>query len=59
MGLFAYPHGFTIDSDGNLWASDVNDEATVLGMSAKSATGAIKSVQEQIAKVVPVGPQTA
>jgi DNA-binding beta-propeller fold protein YncE len=36
-GLFAYPHGFTIDGDGNLWASDVNDEATVLGMSAKNA----------------------
>ena len=22
-GLFAYPHGFTIDAKGNLWASDV------------------------------------
>jgi hypothetical protein len=21
-GLFAYPHGFTIDGDGNLWTSD-------------------------------------
>src|SRR5580704_15061454 len=34
VGLFAYPHGFTVDGDGNLWVSDVNDEATVLGMSA-------------------------
>ncbi len=40
-GLFAYPHGFTIDPEGNLWVSDVNDEATVLGMSAKNAAGAI------------------
>src|SRR5262250_3762136 len=31
VGLFAYPHGFTIDGDGNLWTTDVNDQATVLG----------------------------
>src|ERR1700690_1788290 len=30
-GLFAYPHGFTVDREGSLWVSDVNDEATVLG----------------------------
>src|SRR5271156_5446229 len=42
VGLFAYPHGFTIDGDGNLWVSDVNDEATVLGMSAKNAAGVIR-----------------
>jgi DNA-binding beta-propeller fold protein YncE len=41
-GLFAYPHGFTVDHDGNLWASDVNDEATILGLSAKTPEGAIK-----------------
>lgn len=35
VGLFAYPHGFTIDEDGNLWVSDVNDEATVLGRFAR------------------------
>jgi DNA-binding beta-propeller fold protein YncE len=40
-GLFAYPHGFTIDGDGNLWTSDVNDEDMVLGMPAKNANGAI------------------
>src|SRR5207244_1694032 len=33
-GLFGYPHGFTIDGNGNLWATDVNDQETVLGMSA-------------------------
>src|SRR5271167_4940194 len=26
VGLFAYPHGFTIDAGGNPWVSDVNDE---------------------------------
>ena len=25
-GLFAYPHGFTLDDDGNLWATDVDDQ---------------------------------
>ena len=40
-GLFVYPHGFTIDGDGNLWTTDVNDKATVLGMSAKNAEGVV------------------
>jgi hypothetical protein len=39
--MFAYPHGFTIDDDGNLWASDVNDEETVLGMPARNAGGVV------------------
>jgi DNA-binding beta-propeller fold protein YncE len=42
VGLFAYPHAFTVDQDGNLWASDVNDHETVLGMSAKNAAGVIR-----------------
>src|SRR6267142_173886 len=41
VGLFAYPHGFTLDRDGNIWTSDVNDEATVLGMSARNSNGVI------------------
>ena len=41
VGMFAYPHAFTIDAGGNLWVSDVNDEATVLGMSAKNAQGVV------------------
>ncbi len=41
VGLFAYPHGFTVDRDGNVWVSDVNDEATVLGMPAKNAAGVV------------------
>jgi 6-bladed beta-propeller len=40
-GIFAYPHGFTMDHGGNLWASDVNDAETVLGMSAKNAAGVV------------------
>jgi DNA-binding beta-propeller fold protein YncE len=40
-GLFAYPHGFTVDGDGNLWTSDVNDAETVLGMSARNADGVV------------------
>src|SRR5689334_10896781 len=38
-GLFAYPHGFTVDANGNLWATDVNDQETILGMSARNAEG--------------------
>src|SRR6185436_1088261 len=40
-GMFAYPHGFTIDPQGNLWVTDVNDAPTVLGMSAKNAQGVV------------------
>jgi hypothetical protein len=40
-GLFAYPHGFTIDDDGNLWTTDVNDKETVLDMPARNADGAV------------------
>src|SRR2546428_1087921 len=41
VGLFAYPHGMTLDGDGNLWTTDVNDQETVLGMSARNAGGVI------------------
>src|SRR2546428_8631364 len=39
VGLFTYPHGFTIDQDGNLWTTDVNDSETVLGLPAKNDKG--------------------
>ncbi len=52
-GLFAYPHGFTIDNDGNLWASDVNDEATVLGMPATTPDGV--DLGEEVVKMAPDG----
>jgi DNA-binding beta-propeller fold protein YncE len=53
VGLFAYPHGFTVDGDGNLWVSDVNDEATVLGMSAKNARGVVMG--QEVFKLSPAG----
>src|SRR5260221_10759694 len=53
VGLFAYPHGFTIDPDGNLWTSDVNDEETVLGMSAKNAQGVVRG--QEVFKLSPPG----
>ena len=53
VGLFAYPHGFTVDETGNLWVSDVNDEATVLGMSAKNAEGVLRG--QEVLKLSPLG----
>src|SRR5579872_6535062 len=53
VGLFAYPRGFTVDSDGNLWVSDVNDEATVLGMSARNAAGVVMG--QEVLKLSPAG----
>jgi hypothetical protein len=52
-GLFAYPHGFTVDANGNLWASDVNDEESVLGMSAKNADGVVRG--QEVLKLSPAG----
>ena len=31
---FAFPHGFHIDPNGNVWATDANGSETVLGLSA-------------------------
>ena len=52
-GLFAHPHGFTVDRDGNIWATDTNDEETVLGMSAKNAQG--RTMGQQVLKISPDG----
>ena len=52
-GLFAYPHGFTVDREGNLWVSDVNDESVVLGMSAKNAEGVVMG--QEVMKLSPDG----
>jgi hypothetical protein len=52
-GLFAYPHGFTVDANGNLWTSDVNDEESVLGMSAKNAAGVVRG--QEVLKLSPAG----
>ena len=34
QGVFAFPHGFHIDHDGNIWATDANRHEAVLGLSA-------------------------
>lgn len=52
-GLFAYPHGFTMDGDGNLWATDVNDSETILAMSARNADGVVMG--EEVLKLSPEG----
>jgi len=53
VGLFAYPHGFTIDGNGNLWTTDVNDQETILGMSARNAAGVIMG--QEVLKLSPEG----
>ncbi len=52
-GLFAYPHGFTVDQGGNLWVTDVNDAETVLGMSARNAAGVVMG--QEVLKLSPDG----
>jgi sugar lactone lactonase YvrE len=53
VGLVAKPHGFTVDKDGNLWATDTNDEETILGMAAKNAQGV--TIGQQVLKISPEG----
>jgi len=53
VGLFAHPHGFSVDNDGNLWATDTNDEETILGMPAKNAQGVMFG--QQVLKISPAG----
>jgi sugar lactone lactonase YvrE len=53
VGLFAKPHGFTVDKDGNLWATDTNDEETILGMPAKNPQGT--TIGQHILKISPTG----
>jgi len=52
-GLFAYPHGFTVDREGNLWATDVNDEETILGVSARNSDGVVMG--QEVLKLSPEG----
>ncbi len=44
-GMFAFPHGFTVDGQGNVWASDANASETVLGLSAKDSNGVTRGHQ--------------
>src|SRR5215831_7201675 len=52
-GLFAYPHGFTVDTGGNLWTTDVNDQESILGMSARNADGVVMG--QEVLKLSPEG----
>jgi len=52
-GMFAFPHGFTVDRQGNIWASDANASETVLGLSAKDANGVVRG--HQVFKMSPTG----
>jgi len=52
-GMFAFPHGFTVDAQGNVWASDANANETVLGLSAKDSNGVTRG--HQVFKLSPSG----
>jgi 6-bladed beta-propeller/NHL repeat len=53
VGLFAHPHGFAVDKDGNIWTTDTNDEETILGMPAKNAQGV--TMGQEVLKISPTG----
>jgi NHL repeat len=53
VGLFAHPHGFTVDKDGNIWTTDTNDEETILGMPAKNSRGV--TMGQTVLKISPAG----
>ncbi len=53
VGLFAHPHGFTVDKDGNLWTTDTNDDKTILGMPATNAQGI--TMGHEVLKISPAG----
>lgn len=53
VGLFARPHGFTVDDQGNIWTTDTNDEETILGIPARNAQGA--PIGQQVFKISPTG----
>ena len=56
-GLFAFPHGFTVDAEGNVWATDANQHETVLGVSTRATTGPFKGEfrGHQVFKFSPAG----
>ena len=52
-GMFAFPHGFTVDGQSNVWASDANAREMVLGVSAKDGNGVTRG--HQVFKLNPAG----
>jgi hypothetical protein len=57
QGIFAFPHGFTVDDEGNVWASDANASETMLGMSTRATAGPFKGAPRghQVFKFSPDG----
>ena len=53
VGLFAHPHGFTVDRNGNIWTTDSNAEETILGMPAKNAQGV--AIGQTVLEISPEG----
>ena len=53
VGLFAHPHGFTVDKDGNIWTTDTNDDETILGVPAKNSRGI--TMGQTVLKISPAG----
>jgi NHL repeat len=53
VGLFAHPHGFTVDHEGNIWATDTNDDEAILGIPARNARGA--RMGQTVLKLSPSG----
>jgi hypothetical protein len=53
VGLFAHPHGFTVDGAGNIWTTDTNDAETILGMPARNAQGV--TMGQEVLKISPDG----
>jgi len=53
VGLFAHPHGFTVDKDGNIWTTDSNSDETILGMPAKNLQGVMMG--QTVLKISPDG----
>jgi NHL repeat len=53
VDLFAHPHGFTVDRNGNIWTTDTNAEETILGVPAKNAQGV--AMGQTVFKISPEG----
>src|SRR4029450_5079821 len=53
VGLFAHPHGFTVDGDGNIWTTDTNDQDTILDMPAKTPQRVV--LGQTVFKLSPAG----
>jgi sugar lactone lactonase YvrE len=53
VGLFAHPHGFTVDKHGNIWTTDTNDAETILGLPARNAQGV--TMGQEVLEISPTG----